>query len=106
MLGEVATIYENATADGEFSWENLFSVENIITIVKWLLDGGILIAFARYFLKNKELERKTEVAINKTMEKIIPEATKETVIKSIEENIAPNFCNKLIIFFILLYLRI
>lgn len=92
VLGVLGELYEQSKAeDGTLSLEKIFSVENIILIVKWLLDGGILIAFARYFIKNKELEKKTEEAIQQTMDKLIPASTKEVVIASIQENIAPTF---------------
>lgn len=72
-------------------WTRLFSVENVITLVKWVLDGGILIAMIRYYIKDKRLEKKLENKVQDTVVKIIPETTEKTVLTTVEKVITPMF---------------
>ena len=88
LCGALTKIVKEAS---EKDWENLFSVENIIYLVKWVLDGGILIAMIRYYVKDKRLEKKLEDKVQDTISKIIPEATEKTVITSIQKVIEPMF---------------
>lgn len=88
LCGALTKIVEEA-ADKD--WTRLFTVENAITIVKWLLDGGILIALIRYYVKDKRLEKKLEEKVQTTINGIIPETTKNTVLKTVEEVITPMF---------------
>lgn len=74
-------------------WKNLFSVKNIISIVGWVLNGGLLIAMVRYFIKDKRLESKVETATKESIEKIIPDSTKTTVVETIEKVITPIVSN-------------
>lgn len=88
LLGEMSVIMDQALNK---DWTHLFSAENVIRIVSFLLNGGILIAIARYFIKDKRLEKKVENKVEETISKVIPEATKQTVLATIEEFITPIF---------------
>lgn len=88
LLGEMSTIYEQASNK---DWTNLFTIENVITLIKWLLDGGILIAMVRYFIKDKRLADKVENKVKESCEKIIPEAAKNAVIENTKLVIEPMF---------------
>lgn len=88
LLGELSTIYEQAKNK---DWTNLFTVENVIHLIKWVLDCGILIAIIRYYIRDKRLANKVEKATKDSIEKIIPTATKETVIATVNEVLAPIF---------------
>lgn len=88
LCGELTTIIAQA---GEKDWTNLFTIENVITIIKWLLDGGILIAMIRYFIKDKRLADKVENKVKESCDKIIPEATKNAVIENTKYVIEPMF---------------
>ena len=88
LLGDLSTIY------GEIKnkdWTNLFTVDNVIVLVKWVLDCGILLAIIRYYVKDKRLEKKVEKKVEETISKIIPDTTKEVVVANIEKVIAPMF---------------
>lgn len=88
LLGELSVIVDQAANK---DWKNLFSVENVIRIVAFLLNGGILIAVVRYFIKDKRLESKVESSVKETVNKVIPETTKQIVLSTIEEFITPIF---------------
>ena len=88
LCGELTTIVKEAT---EKDWTNLFTIENVITIIKWLLDGGILIAVIRYFVKDKALAKKLEEQVKKTTENIVPEATEKAVLENTKALIEPMF---------------
>ena len=88
LFGVFTTMVEQANNK---DWTHLFSVENIIIIIKWVLDGGILIALIRYYVKDKKLEKALENKVQETIEKIIPDSTKQTVISSFESVITPLF---------------
>lgn len=88
LCGTLSTIVAEA---GEKDWTNLFTMENVITIIKWVLDGGILIAVVRYFIKDKRLAEKVEKSVKDTTEKIVPEATKQAVLEDTKALIEPMF---------------
>lgn len=88
LCGSLTDIINEAI---EQDWDNLFTVENVITLVKWVLDGGILIAMIRYYVKDKKLEKKLEDKVQSTVQKIIPETTKNTVVATVEKVIEPMF---------------
>lgn len=88
LLGEMSVIMDQAKNK---DWTNLFSVENIIRLVSALLSGGILLAVVRYFIKDKKVADKVEANIKKSVEKILPEATKEIMISTIKDFITPIF---------------
>lgn len=87
-LGTLSKIYEEASNK---DWANLFTWENVITIMKWVLDGGILIAIARYYIKDKKLEGKVEKTVKDTMNTVIPETTKSAVVTTVSEVVQPMF---------------
>lgn len=87
-LGTLSKIYEEASNK---DWTNLFTWENVITLIKWVLDGGILIAIVRYYIKDKKMENKVEKTVKETMNTIVPETTKDTVIKTVDTVLAPTF---------------
>ena len=86
LLGTFSTMYQQAT---EKDWTNLFTVENVIVIVKWVLDCGILLVMIRYFIRDKRLAAKLEKGVNETLEKIIPDTTKQAVIACVEATVQP-----------------
>lgn len=88
LLGKLSGIVEEASNK---DWTNLFTVKNIITIVAWLLDGGLLIAIIRYFVKDKKLEEKLEKNSKETLQKLVPDQTKAAVTESVEKIITPLF---------------
>ena len=88
LLGEMSIIMDQALNK---DWTNLFSVENVIRIVTFLLNGGILIAIVRYFIKDKAVAAKVEKAVTETVKKYVPDTTKEIVVAIIKETIAPIF---------------
>ena len=88
ILGALSNIYNEARNK---DWSNLFTLENLITIIKWVFDCGILLAIIRYFVRDKKLASKVEKATKDTIEKIIPEATQATVIETVQKVLAPMF---------------
>ena len=88
LLGKASTMVEQASNK---DWTNLFSLKNVITLVSWLLSGGLLITMVRYYIKDKKLEKKVESKIQKTVAEVVPEATKEIILKSLEQLLAPYF---------------
>lgn len=88
LCGSLTNIVQEASNK---DWANLFTIENAITLVKWLLDGGILIAMVRYFVKDKRLAEKVEGKVKETCEKIVPESTKNAVIENTKFVIEPMF---------------
>ena len=88
LCGSLTAIVREAS---EKDWTNLFSVENVITLVKWLLDGGILIAIIRYYVKDKRLEKKLENTVSASMKEMVPEITKTTVVEAVEKVVTPLF---------------
>ena len=88
LCGALTKIVQEAS---DQDWTRLFTVENAIVIVKWLLDGGILIAMIRYFVKDKRLEKKLEDKVQETINKQIPETTKQVVLATVEQVITPMF---------------
>ena len=56
-----------------------------------MLDGGVLIAMVRYFVKDKRLADKLEEKVKETCEKIVPETTKNSVIENTKTIIEPMF---------------
>ena len=88
LCGSLTHIIEQASNK---DWTNLFTIENVITLIKWLLDGGILIAMVRYFIKDKRLADKVENKVKESCEKIIPEAAKNAVIENTKLVIEPMF---------------
>lgn len=88
LLGEMAIIMDQAKNK---DWTNLFSIENIIRVISLLLSSSVLVAIVRYFVKDKKLEAKLEKGVTDTVSKVIPEATKEIVLKTIQDFITPVF---------------
>ena len=58
LCGDLTDIIREAS---EKDWDNLFTVDNVIVLVKWVLDGGILIAIIRYYVKDKRLEKRLKI---------------------------------------------
>ena len=88
LLGEMSTMVEQASNK---DWTNLFSIKNVITLVSCLLNGGLLIAIVRYFVKDKRLEKKVEDKIEKTVAEVVPDATKNIIVDALKELLAPYF---------------
>lgn len=77
----------------EKDWKNLFSLENVLTLIKWVFDGGIILVMIRYFIRDKKLSKKLESTTKETIEKIIPDTTKECVIATVKDVITPIYTN-------------
>lgn len=88
ILGNLSTIYDEMRNK---DWTQLFSVENVITLIKWVLDCGILFAIIRYYIRDKRLADKVEKTIKNEIDKIIPDATKESVIATVQNVLEPVF---------------
>ncbi len=88
LLGELSNIYSQVR---DKDWSSLFTVENLIAIIKWVFDCGILIAIIRYYIRDKRLANKVEKGVKQSVEKIIPEATRETVIATVRDVLEPIF---------------
>lgn len=88
LCGTLTNIISQAS---EKDWTNLFTVENVITLIKWIFDGGLLIAMIRYFIKDKRLADKVEKATRETVAKIVPEETKKAVLANTQAVIEPMF---------------
>lgn len=85
-LGVFAQMYDEARNK---DWTNLFSMENVLVIVKWVLDGSILVTMVAYFIRDKKLSMKVEKTTKDTLNKIIPQSTKDTVVAAVEATVAP-----------------
>lgn len=88
LLGELSSIYSQVR---DKDWSNLFTVENLIALIKWVLDCGVLIALIRYYIRDKRLAAKVEKGVKESVEKIIPEVTKQTVIATVKDVVEPMF---------------
>lgn len=88
LLGEMSVIYEQAINK---DWTHLFSLENVLRIVAFLLEGGILLVIARYFIQDKKIGDGVERGVSKTVSKVIPEAAKEAVLANTKEVLKPMF---------------
>ena len=88
LLGEMSVIYEQAMNK---DWTNLFSLENVVRVISFILSSGLLIAMVRYFIKDKRIEKNVENSVKSTCEKIVPETTRNAVAESVKEVCAPMF---------------
>lgn len=88
LLGELSVIYEQASNK---DWTNLFSVENVVRIVLFLLDGGLLLAMVRYFIKDKRIANNVERSVKETCNAIVPETTKKVVVENTKQVLEPMF---------------
>lgn len=88
LFGRFSKMIEQANNK---DWTNLFSVQNVITILSWVLDGGLLIVIIRYFIKDKKLADKVEKGAKSALEEILPTEVKEQVLIAVENVITPIF---------------
>lgn len=88
LLGEMSVIYEQAMNK---DWTNLFSLENVVRIISFILSSGLLIAMVRYFIKDKRIAKNVEASVKNVCNKVVPETTKKVVVAETEEIIAPMF---------------
>lgn len=88
LLGEMSVIYEQAINK---DWTHLFSLENVLRIVTFVINGGILLVIARYFIQDKKIGDGVERGVSKTVSKVIPEAAKEAVLANTKEVLKPMF---------------
>lgn len=88
LLGELSTIYEQAKNK---DWTNLFTVENVIHLIRWVLDCGILVAIVRYFIRDKRLADKVCKDVKSEVDKIIPDTTKQAVVATVQGVLEPIF---------------
>lgn len=88
LLGEMSIIYDQAMNK---DWTNLFSLENVVRIVSFLLSGGLLLAMVRYFIKDKRIAKNVEESVKSVCNRIVPETTKQVVLAQTEETLKPIF---------------
>lgn len=88
LLGEMSIIYDQAMNK---DWTNLFSLENVVRIVSFLLSGGLLLAMVRYFIKDKRIAKNVEESVKSVCNEIVPETTKQVVIAQTKETLKPLF---------------
>ena len=88
LLGELSTMMDQAKNQ---DWQNLFTIDNLVTLVTVFLNSGILIAVIRYFIKDKRLENKVENKI----EEIVPQALLENT-KTIIEQIIREYVGQVV----------
>jgi len=88
LCGAMTEIVKEAS---EGDWESLFTVENLLTVIKWIMDGGILVAMVAYFIKDKKLATKIEKAVTEKVSKAVPDATKQAVLAETKTLIEPMF---------------
>ena len=88
LLGEMSIIYEQAMNK---DWTNLFSLENVVRVVSFILNGGLLFAMVRYFIKDKRIAKNVEESVKSVCNRIVPETTKQVVIAQTEETLKPVF---------------
>ena len=88
LLGAFSTMVQQASNK---DWTNLFSLKNVVTIITFLLNGGLLIAMVRYFIKDKRIAKNVEKSVEKTMKTVVPEATANAVTATVNEAVAPIF---------------
>lgn len=88
LFGELSGMVEQIS-NGD--WTSLFSLKNLIVIVSVLLNGGLLITIVRYYIKDKKLAKKVEDKVESTVERILPKTTREIIVKTLQELIAPYF---------------
>ena len=88
LLGQFADIFEKVSTG---NLDDLFSVRNIVAFVFWILNGGLLIAMVRYYIKDKRLAEKVEQGTRNAVSKVVPEETRKIVVSSIEKVITPMF---------------
>ena len=92
LCGDLSTIIKQAS---DKDWTNLFTLENVLTILKWLIDGGVLIAVIRYFVKDKKLADKIETTIVSHINDKMPDTVKKAVVSETKYVIEPMF-NKML----------
>ena len=88
LLGEMSTVYEQATNK---DWTHLFSLENVLRLVSFVLNGGLLMVMVRYFVQDKKIANSVESGVKKSMDKLIPETTKQAVLENTKEVLKPMF---------------
>lgn len=88
LLGDLSVIYDEVRNK---DWTNLFTVENLLILIKWVFDCGILIALIRYYVRDKRLASKLEKATKEELNKIIPQATRDTVVATVKDVLEPLF---------------
>lgn len=91
LCGELTGIVAKI-GDGEFDWvEDVFNLRNLIDIVSWIFSGGILFAIARYFIKDKKLEKTIEDKVVEVMTNLVPGITKTEITNQMKGIIEPMF---------------
>lgn len=88
LCKELTTIVEQV---GNKDWDNLFTFENAIRVVSWLIDGGLIIAIIKYAIKDKKTAEKTEKAVTSTIEKVVAPEVKEKITQTFSMVIEPVF---------------
>lgn len=88
LLGDLSVIVEQISNK---DWKALFSVDNVIRIAAFILNGGLLLAMIRYYVKDKKLAKRLEETTKKTLAEVVPDVTKQTVLATINDLIKPIF---------------
>ena len=90
LLGRFTDIVVEAQSK---DWKNLFSIKNILTIVTWLFDTGLLVLVIRYYVKDKKLEKKVEESTERILKEILPNMIGNSMEASMQKAIIPFFEN-------------
>lgn len=85
IYSEIASQLE----DKGFDLNDIFSLKNIIVLLALILNGGLLIGMVRYYIKDKKLADKVENAIKESINKIIPDLTRQIVLENFEKILTP-----------------
>lgn len=90
LLGEFAGAYESAQ---QGDWKNVFSVQNILIVVSFLFNSGILVALVRSFIINKRNGKSDQDAIVEKVGKIVPEETQKIIDTLLKDLLLPYITN-------------
>lgn len=86
LLGEFATIAEEIKAK---DWKKVFSLENILLIVNYIINSGIAFALVRLFSKYKKSKTIDRKDIINTINEALPKEADAIIQKTINENLVP-----------------
>lgn len=91
LCGELTDIVAKI-GDGDVDWvEDIFNLRNLIDFISWIFGGGILFAIARYFIKDKKLEKTIEDKVVEVMTNLVPGITKTEITNQMKGIIEPMF---------------
>lgn len=86
LLGEFAVIAEEIKAK---DWKRVFSLENILLIVNYIINSGVALALVRLFSKYKYSKTVDRKEIIKTINDALPKEADAIIQKTINDNLVP-----------------